>query len=220
MLTRLIKKDEKGFTLIELMIVIAIIGILAAIAIPQFSTYRKRASNAKGISVAGVFQKGLAALNQDIRVYGVSVDGVAAAVNLNTAPGGTGGGVNLLGSAGAIISASATTNGGMITGTNNSTGAISAVGLSVPDGVDLVVSTEVATIDNLTYLVIAEPMRGNRAFGLDGDVEGQMYYVQNELWKDSAGFDCTAPVAALVGADDFNALPGGGAPTINWTLLQ
>ncbi len=83
-----INKNEKGFTLIELMIVVAIIGILAAIAIPQFSNYRTKAFNSAAISDLHTARMAEEAVFADYQVYGASVAatttaGAAAGALLN-----------------------------------------------------------------------------------------------------------------------------------------
>jgi len=84
------KRISRGFTLIELMIVIAIIGILAAIAIPAYQDYTIRSQATEGFMLASPVQIAIAEYYAQNGAFPIAISGGSAASALNFATTMTG----------------------------------------------------------------------------------------------------------------------------------
>jgi type IV pilus assembly protein PilA len=136
-------KKQSGFTLIELMIVVAIVAILAAIALPAYQSYTNKARFTEVVSAVGPYKTAVEVCIQTNAVTQATIATALSSGNSCISAGHNG-------IPAAIASGSGTGNV-KIVGVDGTTGAITATGANTLDGVTYIITPTIQTDGKVTW---------------------------------------------------------------------
>lgn len=211
LLKKMQKNNQQGFTLVELMIVVAIIGILAAIAIPQFAAYRQRAFNSSAQSDVRNTKTAEEVLQADHQVYGATEN--AALPGAGVPAGGLG--AILTGP----LAPSTTADAGAALSSTNAAGTDVGIGIGVGNNIFLKADVTAAGGAG-SFIITARHDMGPRSYSTDSDTTA-IYYI-DDPGMIGLGALTVVPVAAVNNQDDLFTTPlavgvTGDVVTTNWT---